>query len=161
MAAHGDPVSRFQRFIDRNTPRLAWIPPAFARLVLGLVFTIAGWAKLKDLDRIVATFRELGIPAPGFQAGLVATVELVGGILLILGLATRFAAVPLFITMVVAILTAIRPQIHNFSDFVDLQELAYIVLLVWFFFAGAGALSLDHLIARRLRRRAPAAASTA
>ena len=61
--------------------RLGFVPPLLARIVLGVVFVQSGWGKLHDLDRVVAFFTELGIPAPQIQAPFVAGTELVCGTL--------------------------------------------------------------------------------
>ena len=62
---------------------------------MGLVFVTTGWGKLQNLDRVIEFFRSLGIPAPEYQAPFVAATELACGLLLVLGLGTRFAAVPI------------------------------------------------------------------
>src|SRR5439155_1922640 len=92
----------------------------------------------------------LHIPAPAFQARLVAVTELVGGAAMLLGLGVRFFAFPLTVTMVVAILTAKRPEIDGLAALLGFEEWCYIVFFVWLALSGAGPLSLDHLIARRL-----------
>jgi putative oxidoreductase len=73
--------------------------------------------------------------------------------LLLAGLFTRVAAVPLMGTMVVAILTAKRDEIHDLADLVGLNEFAYLALFLWLAVAGPGKLSLDYLVRRLLRRR--------
>jgi len=97
---------------------------------------------------VIDYFTELGLPAPAFQARLASTAEFVCGGLLLLGLATRFAAVPLIVTMCVAIRTALWDQVDGISSLVGLTEFAYIALLLWLATHGAGPLSLDRLIAR-------------
>src|SRR5258708_3232048 len=74
---------------------LDWLPPTVARLTVGLIFFQSGWGKLHDLAKVTDYFTELGLPAPAFQATLASTTEFVCGSLLLAGLATRFAAVPL------------------------------------------------------------------
>jgi putative oxidoreductase len=151
--------SRLHALVDALTRRLDFLPPALARLTLGLLFVGTGWGKLHSLDQVTEYFTSLGIPAAALQAPLVAGIELVGGLLLLAGLLTRVAALPLAGTMVVAILTAQRDQIHGLSDLTGLTEFTYIVLLVWLAVAGAGSLSLDALLGRLLAgRRARAAA---
>jgi putative oxidoreductase len=134
--------------IARN---LAWLAPLVARVCVGLVFVSTGWGKLQHLDRVIEFFRSLGIPAPELQAPFVAATELTGGLLLILGLATRFAAVPLAITMVVAIRTALWSELEGAIDLFGRQEFLFIALLGWLAIAGAGAVSLDAIVARFLR----------
>ena len=142
---------RLRLLAEDGTRRLAWLPPALARLALGVVFVQTGWGKLHSLDQVTAFFQSLGIPGAAVQAPFVAGVEFFGGLLLIAGLATRLAAVPLAGTMVVAILTAQLKNVHGVGDLLGLLEIAYLIVFVWLAIAGPGALSLDHLIARRRR----------
>ncbi len=132
---------------------LRWVAPTLARLTVGLVFAQSGWGKLHGLDNVTKYFAELGIPAPGVNALMASTTEFVCGWLLLLGLATRFAAVPLIITMCVALRTALWDQIDSLGSLFGLVEFLYITLLVWLATHGAGPLSLDGLI--RLRRDQP------
>src|SRR4051794_38267134 len=94
---------RLLTLLRRLADRLAFVGPTLARLAIGLVFLRSGWGKLHNLDGVTEFFTGLGIPAPGFQAVLVATTELVGGSLVILGLGARLASLPLATTMVVAL----------------------------------------------------------
>jgi putative oxidoreductase len=141
---------RISIVIDRLQRQLAWLPPTAARITVGWVFVESGWGKLHNLEGVVEFFTELGIPAPHLQAPFVAGTEFVGGALLLLGLATRFAALPLVGVMAVALLTALRDQIHELSDLFGLAEFCYIVLLSGLAVFGAGPLSLDALLRRRL-----------
>jgi putative oxidoreductase len=129
--------------------RVVFLAPLLARLTVGIAFVESGWGKLHNLDKVTELFTELGIPAPAFQATFVSWVELVCGALLLLGLATRFAAVPLIGTMIVALITAKAEDISGLGDLVGTIEFTYIALLAWLTLAGAGAASLDRAIARR------------
>jgi putative oxidoreductase len=126
--------------------------PALARLTVGLVFIGTGWGKLHTLPDVTDYFASLHIPAPGFNARLAATTEFVGGLLVLVGLCTRLAVLPMAFTMLVAIVTAKRGDVHGLTDLVGLEEWSYLVLFVWLAVAGAGPLSLDRLIAPRLAR---------
>jgi len=130
--------------------RLAFASPLLSRLVIGVVFTHSGWGKLHDLDQVASFFASLGVPFPELQAPFVATVELVGGALVGLGLATRLAAIPLIGTMVVALATALASKITGANALFGLAEFLYIVLLVQLAVSGAGAVSLDRFAARWL-----------
>ncbi|HEY3202978.1 MAG TPA: DoxX family protein [Thermoanaerobaculia bacterium] len=145
-------LSRPRRSILSVAARLQWLPPTVARLTLGWIFLQSGWGKLHDIPKVVAFFSQLGIPAPGFQARLVATTEFVCGCLLLLGLLTRLASLPLIISMTVAIVTAKKEEIHELSDLFGLSEYLFIALLLWLAAFGGGPLSLDRLLARRLTR---------
>ena len=73
------------------------------RLFAGIVFIYSGWGKLNG--GIEGFSQALSfLPMPLFWAWLVALVEFIGGILLILGLFVRWAAIPLGITMLVAMI---------------------------------------------------------
>ena len=140
------------------TRRAEFVAPLLARLTVGVAFAESGWGKVHNLETVGQYFAELGIPAPQFQATFVSYIELVCGSLVLLGLATRLAALPLIGTMVVALITAKASDIGSFSDLIGTIELCYAVLLAWLAFTGAGAASLDRLIARRVA--APAASGT-
>lgn len=132
-------------------PKLDWLGPLVARFTLGVLFLSTGWGKVHGLDRVTQFFTELGIPAPGFNAHMVSFVELIGGALLIVGLASRLAALPLIASMAVAIVTAQREQIHGLPDLFGLVEWTYLALLLWVVTAGPGKVSLDHLLFARGR----------
>jgi putative oxidoreductase len=127
---------------------LAWLPPTLARLTVGWIFLWSGWGKLHDLDSVIAFFGELGIPHPELQAPFASGTELVCGALLLAGLFTRLATVPLIITMTVAIATAQRENVRALGDLFGLVEFLYIALLVWLGVAGPGPLSLDAFLVR-------------
>jgi len=130
--------------------RIAFLGPLLARLTIGVAFVSSGWGKIHNLDKVTEYFTELGIPAPHIQAVFVSWVELVCGGLVLLGLATRLASIPLICTMIVALITAKAEEIGGVSDLVGTIEFTYIALLVWLAVSGAGALSLDRVLARRL-----------
>jgi putative oxidoreductase len=132
-------------WLDRHL----WIPPLLARLFVGYFFFETGWAKIGSLDAMTERFIEWGIPFPAFSSALSAWTELVGGALLVLGLATRLAAIPLFINMAVAIAVVKMKRVTGLDEFVELDEPLYALVFLWLFFSGPGRASLDHLIGRR------------
>jgi len=155
-------LSKLRRLVLRVASSLAWVPPTLTRLTLGFVFIESGWGKLHNLPKIVAYFGELGIPAPQFQAPLAAGTEFVCGVLLLLGLATRVASLPIIGVMIVAIITARRPDLHGLSDLFGFIEYLYIALCLWLCAHGAGPISLDAVIAKRMDAadRVPVRATT-
>jgi len=126
--------------------RFSWVGPLAVRLSLGAVFLGTGWGKVHNLAQVTGFFTELGIPFPAAQATIVSGIELVGGTLILLGLFTRFAALPLLGTMVVAILTAKRPEIAGIRSLLAFEESTYLAGFLWLFVAGAGKASLDALL---------------
>jgi putative oxidoreductase len=134
------------------TSRLDWVAPWVARITLGVLFASTGWGKVHDLEKVASFFAELGIPLPHLNAVMVSFVELVGGGLLLIGLATRLAALPLMAAMGVAMLTAQRENVHALPDLFGLVEWTYLALLLWLTLAGPGKASLDHVLSSRKRR---------
>jgi putative oxidoreductase len=126
--------------------RFSWVGPLALRLSLGAVFLGTGWGKLHNLAGVRSFFTELGIPFPAAQAAMVSGIELVGGTLILLGLFTRFAALPLMATMTVAILTAKRPEIDGIRSLLAFEEFTYLAGFLWLFVAGAGKASVDALL---------------
>jgi putative oxidoreductase len=125
---------------------LQWAGPLLVRISLASVFIVTGRAHLKDLDGLTAHFIEWKIPMPGLNAGISSTVELVGGILLLLGLFTRFAAIPMAFCMLVAIAAARRGDIDGVATLFAFNEFTYFACFVWLLVAGAGSASLDRLL---------------
>src|SRR5262245_2281305 len=94
--------------------RGAFVPLLICRVTLGWEFIVSGWLKLPERHgQLVQYFTDLGIPAPGFNAVLVTWTELICGALLLVGLFSRLASIPLMVTMVVALITAKSAEIHG------------------------------------------------
>ena len=143
-------------FVLRTASALSWAPQIAARIALGWVFVQSGWGKLQDLPRVVEYFGSLGIPAPHVQAPFVAGVELVGGLLILGGLFTRAASIPLAMTMVVALLTAKRGDLASAADLYGTVEFLYLLGFGFLAAFGAGFLSLDAILVHRFAGAASA-----
>jgi uncharacterized membrane protein YphA (DoxX/SURF4 family) len=91
-----------------HTRALDFLAPLLLRFYLAPVFIAAGLTKLMTFPDTVSWFGNpdwgLGLPLPWLMAALATWTELLGGLLLLLGLGTRLIAVPLMITMLVAAL---------------------------------------------------------
>jgi len=124
------------------------------RLYWGLQFIQTGWGKLHNLAKVTDFFISLGIPFPHFTAAFVATVEFVGGMLLVLGLFSRITGLVLSVNLLVAYITADRDALLSFfSDpgkfyAADPFTFLFAALIVLIF--GAGFLSFDTLLTRLL-----------
>ena len=145
-------LSRARKTVLAIAEKLAWLPPALARLLLGVVFISSGWGKLHNLDTVTQFFTQLHLPAPGFTAVFVAANELVCGALILIGLLTRLAVIPLIVTMIVAIITVKMEDMSGLKDLLRVEEFHYIVFFIWLAIAGAGTLSVDQLVARKMER---------
>lgn len=144
-------VSLGNKILDASRA-FAWLPPLLARITVGWVFLQAGLGKLGNIERVTGFFASLNLPAPAFQAYLVGWTECIGGLLLIAGLGTRLAAIPLSIIMIVALSTAQADNITSPASLTGITDFLYLLLLVWLMIAGPGKLALDTLVAQRLRR---------
>lgn len=123
--------------------RAHFVPEILTRITLGILFAQAGWGKFGRMEGVISYFDSLGIPAAHIQAPFVAGVELVAGILILIGLGTRYAALPLIGVMAVAIRTALWENVEGISSLFEMSEFLYIVLLVWLVSTGSKTLSLD------------------
>jgi putative oxidoreductase len=113
------------------------------RISTGLIFAVHGYQKFAGgIAGVAGYFAKLGIPAPGLMAPFVATLELAGGVLLLLGLATRWVGLLLVLEMIVTgFLVQIPAKGWNGSD-LDRSLLAAGLAL---FLAGPGRAAIDAL----------------
>jgi uncharacterized membrane protein YphA (DoxX/SURF4 family) len=83
------------------------------RLAVGLIFFTQGIFKYIDPNMGVVRFTKIGFPHPYFMAHFVGAFEIVCGFLVLLGLWTRLAAVPLLIVISTAIATTKIPELFR------------------------------------------------
>ena len=125
------------------------------RLYWGWQFCRTGWGKLHKLPEVADYFKDLGIPLPHANALAAASTECFGGLLLLLGLASRLTAIPLIITMIVAYVTADLDAVKGiFGDsdaFVSAAPFQFLFASLLVLVFGPGAFSLDHFLARKFR----------
>ncbi len=128
-----------------------------ARAVVGYALFLTGKGKLTHLDGVIAFFSGLGIPAPGAMAPIIGTLELVGGLLLVIGLAARPVAALLTGTLAVALVTAHWSQLTGIlSDPAALLGAAptpYLMVTLLVLVVGPGRYAVDPWIRSRLGRR--------
>ena len=125
------------------------------RLYWGWSVFQAGKGKLLDLAKPTAFFHDLGIPFPAFNAILAGSTECFGGLLLVIGLASRLVSIPLAFTMFIAYITADKEAVHAiFSDpdkFTGATPFLFLLTVLIVLAFGPGVFSMDWLIARKLR----------
>ena len=144
------------------------LPLLLLRVILAYTFFGPAMLKLADISATADFFTYLGIPFPTLNAYMAASTEILGAVLLTLGLLTRFISLPLLVIMFVAIATvhgvngfhAIVPDVSWEDAYVNgeavkgtlviLQNgyefvLYYIAMLLVLVTKGAGRFSLDHL----------------
>lgn len=159
-------MQSIQRILTTN----ALASVTLIRLLVGGVFLTEGIQKFLFPGEVGAgRFAKIGIPAPDVMGPFVGVVEILCGLLLLLGLLTRLAAIPLIINMVVAIISTKIPILlgHGFWGF-SLRQLPYYgfwgmaheartdfsMLLgsIFLLIVGAGALSIDLRLSSRASR---------
>jgi putative oxidoreductase len=121
----------------------------FIRLPVGLIFFSQGILKFTDPTMGVARFARIGFQHPYFMAHFVGTFEIVCGLLVLLGLWTRAASVPLLIIITTAIVTTKLPELsrpaqgfwYMVSD--ARTDFAMLCSLVFLILAGGGAWALE------------------
>ena len=130
---------------------------AILRIVLGIAMLVHGWGKLNGgVDNVAGFFGGmLGIPAPGLMAWVVTIVELVGGILLVVGFLTQIAGTLIALDMLGAILFAYllrgSPFIENGAITWE-KEAVFAAAALCIALAGPGAWSVDDVVAENRAR---------
>jgi putative oxidoreductase len=121
----------------------------FIRLAVGLIFFTQGLLKFIDPSMGVMRFARIGFPYPEFTAHFVGGFEIVCGLLVLAGLLTRLASIPLLIVILTAIGTTKIPELsHPNQGFWFMvsdarTDFAMTMALLFLISAGAGAWSLD------------------
>lgn len=133
-----------------NYTNSAWaqaLAPFVLRVATGLIFLVHGWQKLQNgIPQTAGFLGMLGFPAPEVFAALLIAAEVGGGVLLILGLFTRYTAKVLAVVALIAFLTVHMTK----GFFVNAGGYEFIVLIlaasISLMITGAGAWSLDKVM---------------
>jgi putative oxidoreductase len=137
MTAVANLIERSRR--TRFSGAFAWAPTV-VRVPSGLFFVSTGLGKFFDHAHEVKDFRSYEVPWPEVAVPFVGVLELVGGVLLVVGLLTRPAALALALNMIGALATAGRVV---GGDFHLVYAPALLVCMVFVLWAGPGRWSMD------------------
>jgi putative oxidoreductase len=124
------------------------------RLAVGLIFFTQGLLKYIDPNMGVNRFTKIGFPHPYFTAHFVGTFEMICGFLMLIGLVTRVAVIPLVIVICAAIATTKIPELsHPNQGFWFMvsdarADFAMLMSLLFLLRAGAGSWSFDTRLVR-------------
>lgn len=140
---------KLELYDERTPPSVLLI-----RLIVGLVFLSEGIQKYLFQDALgVGRFIKIGIPAPEFFAPFVGAVEIVFGILIVIGLFTKLASIPLIIDISVAIISTKLPLLINSGFWAMAHEarVDFSMLLggIFLLLVGSGKYSLDYYILKK------------
>ncbi len=123
------------------------------RVVLGIIFVFHAVDKFQmGLGNVEAWFTSLGVP--GFVAYVVVVIELVGGIMLILGLFTRYVSALFVLVLIGAILTAkLSVGLLGNGQMAGYElDLGFILISLYLIVADRTPLSVDHLVMSKRSR---------
>ena len=137
-----------------------WRALILIRALVAFVFVSEGIQKFLFADALgVGRFVKIGIPAPEIMAPFVGAVEIVFGLAILAGLLTRLSAIPLLITISVAIVTTKIPILLHGGFWAMAHEartdISMLLSLVFLIIVGAGDWSLDRMISSRKARPRP------
>ena len=137
-----------------------WMPITAVRVLIGIFFCISGGTKLlvpAQFSIMEHTLAESHIPFPHANAIMVSNLEFFGGILLILGLASRLTGLVLSGNMLVAYITADREALGSiFSDpgkFYAADPYTFLFASILMLIFGAGLFSADAILARVFKKQ--------
>ena len=116
--------------------------PVPLRLVMGIIFSVAGYTKLVGIAGTIDYFTKLAFPVPVLTAWFITLLELGGGIALILGLLVRYLGLVYTIEFIVAAFWVKLPMQGYAAARLDLMLLAGAAAL---YFLGAGRWSIDSI----------------
>jgi putative oxidoreductase len=148
MPYHDDSLAMPPRPLHSRLATRAPGSVLFIRVMVGGVFLAEGIQKLLFPAALGAgRFAKIGIPAPQLLAPFVGGVEIVCGALVLLGLATRLAAIPLLVDILVAIGTTKLPMLAKSGFWATVHEartdFSMLMGLLFLLAVGAGRLSVD------------------
>ena len=138
-------------FVDRCAVSCHDLVALVGRLVMSWIFLSSGFTKLTDVAAFSAGLAKRGVPAPSFMGWLGAIVEFGGGVLILLGLKIRYAAILVILFVIVATLIAHRYWEYPVDQIVAQRtnfwkNITIIGGLLFMFLAGAGRYSVDGMM---------------
>jgi len=123
----------------------------FIRLAVGLIFSTQGILKFTDPNMGVNRFARIGFMHPAFTAHFVGGFEIVCGVLVLIGLWTRLAVIPLGTIICTAIVTTKIPELHHANQGLWFMisdartDFAMLMSLLFLVFTGSGRWSVDEI----------------
>ena len=150
-----------------NCPTLNQWAPIPLRLIVGYGFIVHGYAKLfRGPETFSVILHTIGVPFPYLMAWLTSLVELIGGFAVLIGAFVPVVSLPMMIVLLTAMFTIHLPYGFFSVKLVEVTAngtkfgpvgyeiiLLYLMSLVALAFGGAGPLSVDRWLEKRLAMR--------
>ncbi len=145
-------IDIYQKFVDYlDIPKDLFL--LFVRVYWGWLFFQAGFGKFTHLDRTTKFFDSLGLPVPEIFAPFIASIETIGGILLILGILSRLTGLVLAGNMFGAFLVAHREALASIisdpNSFYTALPFTFLMASLIVFFCGGGRFSVDYIFKKK------------
>ena len=137
-----------------------WFPILLVRVCLGVFFILSGFFKVFDAKQhssVLHIFKQANFPMPELFAYLIPILELICGVLILVGLLCTLASFILFLIMIAAIITEkFASAMHHgglmiIENFLYLPEVLYALMLIWLMFSGPGKVSFDFSYGKKKR----------
>jgi putative oxidoreductase len=149
--SRGSPIDGIRLHMFKRLLTPAWNGRSiiFVRIAVGLIFFTQGILKYVDPHMGVLRFMRIGFPIPDFSAHFVGAFEIICGLLVLVGLFTRLASIPLLAVILTAIATTKIPELFRagqgfwFMVSDARTDFAMTMSLIFLLIAGGGGLSLD------------------
>ena len=126
------------------------------RLAWGWELAESGWGHLHNIEKMTERFTEWGVPFPSVNVYVSGVMELIGGVLWMLGLGTRLISIPMFFNFCVAYATASKAKLQalfphflaNIDDVIDDAAFPFLVTSLILLAFGPGIFSIDAVLKR-------------
>jgi putative oxidoreductase len=162
--SHSNLFVRLYEFLVCRASYLQSAVLLILRLTWGWQLAESGYGHLTHIQNTVDAFKSWGVPFPELNVYISGSTEILGGTLLIFGLATRVISIPLIFNFVVAYATAskdtFRELFHGmlqkgYDDFINDAAFSMLILALIMLAFGPGKASIDYLLERTLFRKTP------
>ncbi len=130
------------------------LPALFTRVAVGYVFAYGAWSKFQNIDLVIEQFSKTGLPFVTPLTYIVCFIEIITGVMLILGFFTRYAVLPLIIIEAIAAFAVKGALNTHLSTALNFTEILYIWLFLWLLVNGAGEFSVDEFLKLRKTKQA-------
>lgn len=144
--------------IGHTKRQLTWIPTLIVRLCIGILMILSGFFNLFDPEKhskILQSFIDCHLFYPELNAYVIPALQILSGLLILIGLLTTPASCLLLIIMVISILSYRLPLIATYHNLQALEHLLHsseclcALIFLWLCFSGPGRCSIDAIYSKK------------